>query len=123
MSVCLCGHEKHRHDPEDGECDAPALNVIGKCPCKGYRETSVKCPTCGGSGEIEVNTLGTLLTSVMMSRDISGREAAAEIGISPSTFSRVLNGESANAKTLLAIVRWSGVAADRVLELATRENE
>ena len=32
--LCVCGHELARHDPEDGECDAPStMPPWGVCPC------------------------------------------------------------------------------------------
>lgn len=30
---CPCGHAWRQHDPETGECDAPARGAIGVCPC------------------------------------------------------------------------------------------
>lgn len=34
---CACGHERKRHDPEDGDCDAPAGGAWGMCPCCTFR--------------------------------------------------------------------------------------
>lgn len=31
--LCECGHELRRHDPEDGDCDAPG-DRFGACPCR-----------------------------------------------------------------------------------------
>lgn len=28
-----CGHERRRHDPADGTCDAHAEHGFGPCPC------------------------------------------------------------------------------------------
>jgi predicted nucleic acid-binding Zn-ribbon protein len=67
--LCKCGHEWFRHDPEDGECDAPAFGpTLDVCPCRTFRSPSpdltlheyvsssvlaavpsepTVCPTCG----------------------------------------------------------------------------
>lgn len=50
----------------------------------------MKCPYCGGSGDLVLETPGARLQAILVQRLLSGRELARMAGVSTSTVSRIL---------------------------------
>ncbi len=50
--------------------------------------------------------LGAVLHKWRLMQDMSVRDAAKEIGLSPATFSRLENGREIDARTLMKIFNW-----------------
>jgi transcriptional regulator with XRE-family HTH domain len=67
---------------------------------------------------IDVPALHAALDAARRSRqrgDLSWRQLAAEVGVSPSTMSRLANGRRPDVDAFVALVRWLGVPAERFM--------
>ena len=53
------------------------------------------------------------LDSARQARDLNWKEVAAQSGVSASTLSRMAQGKRPDVDSLAALVRWSGLSADR----------
>jgi transcriptional regulator with XRE-family HTH domain len=74
---------------------------------------------------IDVNALAGALEGRVKAEQISWRQAAAQIGVSPSLLTRVRNDQRPDLDAFAKIVRWLRMSADQFLvdpeELAVRE--
>lgn len=50
--------------------------------------------------------LGELLSLYLRVNQISVKETAAQIGVSPATVSRITRGENIDQETLLKVIQW-----------------
>ncbi len=65
---------------------------------------------------IDVPALHAALDAARGSRgDLSWRQLAAEVGVSPSTMSRLANGHRPDVDAFAALVRWLGMPAERFM--------
>jgi transcriptional regulator with XRE-family HTH domain len=75
--------------------------------------------------QINVAGLYAALDAVREHRKLSWRQMAREVGVSPSTFSRLANKQKPDVDAFLAMVRWLSVPAERFMiddeEEAARE--
>jgi DNA-binding Xre family transcriptional regulator len=62
------------------------------------------------------NVLSTLVNEKIRKDRISVREASRQVGVSATTMSRVLEGESVDVDTLIMICSWLGVSPSHVLD-------
>ena len=62
------------------------------------------------------NVLSTLVNEKIRKDWISVREASRQVGVSATTMSRVLEGESVDVDTLIMICSWLGVSPSHVLD-------
>jgi transcriptional regulator with XRE-family HTH domain len=63
--------------------------------------------------ELDVATLSAAITTVSRHRKISLRDVAAETGLSPSTLTRLAQGQKPDADALLTLLVWLNADADR----------
>lgn len=65
----------------------------------------------------QINVLGlyAALDAVRASRGVSWRQLAREVGVSPSTFSRLANRQKPDVDAFVAMVRWLKVPAERFM--------
>lgn len=63
--------------------------------------------------ELDVGRLGQAVEIVLAHRRLTARAAAAEIGCSPSTLTRISHGQKPDADALVSILVW--LQADAVL--------
>ena len=63
-----------------------------------------------------MDTLKVVLDKAIKDRGVSQREAARQIGVSPMTIARALEGMSVDVDTLIAICKWLGVTPSSVLD-------
>jgi len=74
---------------------------------------------------IDVNGLASALERRVKAEQISWRQAAAQIGVSPSLLTRVRNDQRPDLDAFAKIVRWLRIPSDQFLvdpeDLATRE--
>jgi transcriptional regulator with XRE-family HTH domain len=64
---------------------------------------------------MNVQGLYAALDAVRGSRGLSWRQLAREVGVSPSTFSRIANGQKPDVDAFVALVRWLKVPAERFM--------
>jgi transcriptional regulator with XRE-family HTH domain len=65
--------------------------------------------------QINVSGLYAALDAVRESRGLSWRQLAREVGVSPSTFSRLANKQKPDVDAFVAMVRWLKVPAERFM--------
>lgn len=65
--------------------------------------------------QINVSGLYAALDAVREHRQLSWRQLAREIEVSPSTFSRLANRQKPDVDAFLAMVRWLKVPAERFM--------
>ena len=65
--------------------------------------------------QINVPGLYAALDAVRESRGVSWRQLAREVGVSPSTFSRLANRQKPDVDAFVAMVRWLKVPAERFM--------
>lgn len=65
--------------------------------------------------QINVPALYAALDAVRESRNLSWRQLAREVGVSPSTFSRLANRLKPDVDAFVAMVRWLRVPAERFM--------
>jgi len=65
--------------------------------------------------QINVPGLYAALDAVRESRGLSWRQLAREVGVSPSTFSRLANRQKPEVDAFVAMVRWLKVPAERFM--------
>jgi transcriptional regulator with XRE-family HTH domain len=63
-----------------------------------------------------MDTLSKLLQEAINKRGVSNRAAAQEIGVSHTTISRILKGESVDYDTIILIAKWLGVNASTLMD-------
>jgi transcriptional regulator with XRE-family HTH domain len=61
---------------------------------------------------IDIDSLVEELDAKRRSKDISWRKLAEEVGVYPSTLTRIKQGRSPDMATFTALVRWLGMAAE-----------
>ena len=66
-------------------------------------------------GQLDVAGLHAALDAERRSRGISWRQLAKEVGVSPSTLTRLANGHRPDVDAFAALVHWLGVPAERFL--------
>ena len=59
--------------------------------------------------------LQAIMQDALRERDLTTREAAAEIGVSHATVTRILKNGTSNLETLLKISQWTGMSVDTLL--------
>ena len=64
---------------------------------------------------LDTNALFAALDAKRQSRDLSWRQLAKEVGVSPSTMTRLANGQRPDVDAFAALVRWLGQPADSFL--------
>lgn len=64
---------------------------------------------------LDVDALYAALDAQRKSKDLSWRQLAKEVGISPSTLTRMAQGKRPDVDSFAALVRWLGVPADEFL--------
>jgi transcriptional regulator with XRE-family HTH domain len=57
-----------------------------------------------------------MLDDKMRQRNLSLRQAGKEIGVSHTTISRILQGQTADIDTLIAMCKWLGISPSDVLD-------
>jgi transcriptional regulator with XRE-family HTH domain len=70
--------------------------------------------------ELDIQRLTGALDAVMRHRGLSDRKAAEEIGISPSTITRMSQGKKPDADALVSLLAW--LQADAVLFMRPRQD-
>lgn len=65
--------------------------------------------------ELNVSVLYSALDAARTSKKMSWRDIAAELEISPSTFTRMAQGKKPDVDTFSLLVRWLGMKADDFL--------
>jgi transcriptional regulator with XRE-family HTH domain len=65
--------------------------------------------------QINVAGLYAALDAVRESQGLSWRQLAREVGVSPSTFSRLANRQKPDVDAFVAMVRWLKVPAERFM--------
>lgn len=65
--------------------------------------------------QINVPGLYAALDAVREHRELSWRQLAREVGVSPSTFSRLANKQKPDVDAFVAMVRWLNVPAERFM--------
>ncbi len=65
--------------------------------------------------EVTFETLGITLAKIRSEKEKGIREAAAEIGISPTTLSRIENGNVPDIQTFKKVCNWMGADPGAVL--------
>ncbi|RAY15026.1 transcriptional regulator [Actinomadura craniellae] len=65
--------------------------------------------------KINLAALYAALDAARVSRDISWRQMAREVGVSPSTFSRMGNHQKPDVDAFLKMVSWLRVPAERFM--------
>jgi transcriptional regulator with XRE-family HTH domain len=65
--------------------------------------------------QINLSGLYAALDAVREHRKLSWRQMAREVGVSPSTFSRLANKQKPDVDAFAAMVRWLGVPAERFM--------
>jgi transcriptional regulator with XRE-family HTH domain len=66
-------------------------------------------------GQLDVTALYAALDAERRARGISLRQLAKEVGISPSTLTRLANGHRPDVDAFAALVHWLGVPAEQFL--------
>jgi transcriptional regulator with XRE-family HTH domain len=64
---------------------------------------------------IDVPKLYASLDAARRARDLSWRQLAAEVGISPSTMTRLANDYRPDVDAFVALVRWLGLPAEEFM--------
>jgi transcriptional regulator with XRE-family HTH domain len=64
---------------------------------------------------VNVSGLYAALDAVREHKKLSWRQLAREVGVSPSTFSRLANNQKPDVESFLAMVRWLNVPAERFM--------
>lgn len=62
---------------------------------------------------LDVDKLADALATVIDHRRLSERKAAAEIGVSPSTLTRLKKGQKPDADGLISILAWLGAESSK----------
>lgn len=62
--------------------------------------------------EIDIRALCASLDAARKARDLSWRQMAGEIGVTPSLLSRLRNGYKPDADGFMTLVRWLGMPAE-----------
>ncbi len=65
--------------------------------------------------QLDARALQEALDQVRIQRDLSWRQLAREIGVTPSLLSRLRNGYKPDAEGFMTLVRWLGLPAERFL--------
>lgn len=80
-----------------------------------------------GKSKVNIDALRAALDAERSARDLSWRQLAAEIGVTPSLLSRVRNGYKPDADGFATLVTWLGIPAERFMvgegEASNREPE
>lgn len=66
-------------------------------------------------GRLDTDGLYAALNAARKARQMSWRQLAAEVGVSPSTMTRLANGQRPDVDAFAALVRWLGQPADSFL--------
>jgi transcriptional regulator with XRE-family HTH domain len=66
-------------------------------------------------GQLDVAALHAALDAERRARDVSWRQLAKEVGVSPSTLTRLANGHRPDVDAFAALVHWLGMPAERFL--------
>jgi transcriptional regulator with XRE-family HTH domain len=77
----------------------------------------IKTREAGGMPQTQINVpaLYAALDAVRENRNMSWRQLAREVEVSPSTFSRMANRQKPDVDAFLALVRWLRVPAERFM--------
>lgn len=74
--------------------------------------------------EIDIRALCASLDAARKARDLSWRQMAGEIGVTPSLLSRLRNGYKPDADGFMTLVRWLGMPAeDFMVDEANKNDE
>lgn len=65
--------------------------------------------------KIDATALKDALDQVRMKRELSWRQLATEIDVTPSLLSRLRNGHKPDAEGFMTLVRWLGMSAETFL--------
>jgi transcriptional regulator with XRE-family HTH domain len=66
-------------------------------------------------GRLDTDALYAALNAARNARGLSWRQLAAEVGVSPSTMTRLANGQRPDVDAFAALVGWLGQSADSFL--------
>jgi transcriptional regulator with XRE-family HTH domain len=66
-------------------------------------------------GQLDVGALFGALEAERKARGMSRRQVATELGISPSTITRMSNGDRPDVDAFAALVHWLGMPAEQFL--------
>jgi len=66
-------------------------------------------------GRLDTDALYAALNAARNTRGLSWRQLAAEVGVSPSTMTRLANGQRPDVDAFAALVGWLGQPADSFL--------
>ncbi|WP_206326262.1 helix-turn-helix domain-containing protein [Streptomyces gossypiisoli] len=61
---------------------------------------------------VNVSALYAALDAARTKRELSWRQLAAAVGVSPSTMTRMANGNRPDVDAFVALVRWLGMPAE-----------
>lgn len=67
--------------------------------------------------EVDINTFGQYFRWKMQERQVSTREVATELRMTPSTIWRIASGYPFNLKWLISIAKWCDLNPDQLWEL------
>jgi transcriptional regulator with XRE-family HTH domain len=74
-------------------------------------------------GKLDTKSLYAALDAARQSHKLSWRQLAAEVGVSPSTMTRLANGQRPDVDSFAALVGWIGQPADAFLASDTEPAE
>lgn len=72
---------------------------------------------------VDVEALYAALDSKRQVERLSWRELAHQLGVSPSTFTRMAQGRRPDVDTFAALLRWLGMPAERLMRPTTERQE
>ncbi|AYC39771.1 helix-turn-helix domain-containing protein [Streptomyces griseorubiginosus] len=61
---------------------------------------------------VNVSALYAALDAARTKKELSWRQLAADVGVSPSTMTRMANGNRPDVDAFLALVQWLGISAE-----------
>ncbi len=72
---------------------------------------------------VDVRALYAAIDRKRQAEEISWRELARKLGISPSTFTRMAQGRRPDVDTFATLLRWLGMSADAFMKPPTEQVE
>ena len=73
-------------------------------------------------GFVDVGTLYSALAAQRQAEGLSWRQLAQKVGVSPSTLTRMANGNRPDLDAFAALVQWLGIPAEQFMTDEERQN-